>query len=248
MDIYGIIGKDISYSFSPDYFNNKFRRLGINAEYKIFELSEANEFPEFIAGNPEIKGLSVTIPYKRSLHRFMDFIDVPASICGSINSIKIKHKNNKTFLSSYNTDIIGFERSIKPILKNSKIIKALILGSGGASNAISYVLRKQGILFCIVTTKPAKLLHYNYSWLDKNVMLDNLLIINCTPLGTYPNAEESPNIPYEYITDKHILYDLIYNPSETLFLKLGREHGATCINGQKMLELQADASWDIWTK
>lgn len=248
MDIYGLIGKDISYSFSPDYFNKKFERLGINAEYKIFELDDAKEFPEFIARNPDIKGLSITIPYKRALGQYMDFIDGPSAICGSINSVKIKQKKDKAFLSGYNTDIIGFEESIKPLLKNRKNLKALILGSGGASSSIAYVLRKYGILFSFVTTKPPKLLHHNYSWIDKYVMSENLLIINTTPLGTYPNAEESPNIPYEYITDKHILYDLTYNPPETLFLKKGSEYGAICINGQQMLEIQADASWDIWTK
>ncbi len=248
MDIYGLIGKNISYSFSPDYFNKKFEQLGINAEYKIFELSEAREFPEFLARNPEIKGLSVTIPYKRALGQYMDFTDEPASICGSINSIKIDQKNNKASLSGYNTDIIGFEKSIKPIIKNKKNIKALILGSGGGANSVAYVLRKLGILFCFVSRKPEKILHFNYSWLDEREMHDNLLIINTTPLGTHPNANEFPPIPYQYLTDKHILYDLVYNPSETLFLKKGREHGAYCINGLSMLELQADASWDIWTK
>lgn len=248
MDIYGLIGKNISYSFSPDYFNKKFDKLGIDAEYKLFELNDAKEFPDFITNNPEIKGLSVTIPYKRALGQYMDFIDEPASISGSINSIKIDHKNNETVLSAYNTDINGFEISIKPLLKNRKNVKALILGSGGGANSVAYVLRKLGILFCFVTRKPEKILHFNYTWLNEHEMHDNLLIINTTPLGTYPNVKDFPPIPYQYITDKHILYDFIYNPSDTLFLQKGRENGAYCMNGLKMLELQADASWAIWTK
>ncbi|MAE08473.1 MAG: shikimate dehydrogenase [Bacteroidetes bacterium] len=248
MDIYGLIGKNISHSFSPDYFTKKFNELGIDAEYKLFELNDAKEFPEFISNNSEIKGLNVTIPYKRALGQYMDFIDEPASICGSINTIKIGHENNETFLSGYNTDIDGFEKSIKPILKNRKNVKALILGSGGGANSVAYVLRKLGILFGFVSRKPEKILHYNYTWLGKHEIHDSLLIINTTPLGMYPNDKDFPPIPYQYITDKHILYDLIYNPSETLFLQKGREHGAFCMNGLEMLELQADATWDIWTK
>lgn len=248
MDIYGLIGKNISYSFSPDYFDKKFDKLGKNAEYKLFELNDAKEFPEFIINNPEIKGLNVTIPYKRAVGQYMDFIDEPASICGSINTIKIDRKNNETILSAYNTDVDGFEKSIKPILKNRKNLKALILGSGGGANSVAYVLRKLGILFCFVTRKPEKILHFNYTWLNEQEMHDNLLIINTTPVGTYPNVKDFPLIPYQYITDKHILYDLTYNPSDTLFLQKGHERGAHCINGLKMFELQADASWKIWTK
>ena len=247
MDIYGLIGKNISHSFSPDYFNKKFDELGIDAEYRLFELNDPQEFPQFIANNNEIKGLNVTIPYKRALGQYMDFIDDPASLCGSFNTINIETTDDKQILSAYNTDIDGFEKSIRPILKNKKNIKALILGSGGAANSVAYVLRKLGILFCFVSRKPEKILHFNYTWIDEREMRDNLLIVNTTPLGTHPNDKAFPPIPYQYITDKHILYDLIYNPAETLFLQKGREKGAYCVNGLKMLEFQADASWDIWT-
>lgn len=248
MDIYGLIGKNLSHSFSPDYFNKKFQKLGIDADYRLFELKDAQEFPEFIANNPNIKGLNVTVPYKRSLGQFMDFIDEPVNITGSINTIKVVRKNNKTILSAYNTDVVGFEKTIRPILKNKNIIKALILGTGGSANSVAFVLRKLGIMFSYVTRKPCKIMHTHYSWLDKEKISENLLIINTTPEGMYPDNDSFPQIPYQFITDKHILYDLIYNPSDTIFLQKGREHGATCINGLKMLELQADASWKILRK
>lgn len=248
MDIYGLIGKNISYSFSPEYFSKKFVELEIDAEYKLFELDDPREFPQFIANNPKVKGLNVTIPYKRALGQYMDFIDEPASICGSINTINIETADDKQVLSAYNTDIDGFEKSIKPMLKGRKQIKALILGSGGAANSVAFVLRKLGILFCFVSRKPEKILHFNYTWLDKREMHDNLLIVNTTPLGTHPHEKDFPPIPYQFITDKHILYDLTYNPADTLFLQKGREQGAFCVNGLNMLELQADAAWEIWNK
>ena len=248
MDIYGLIGKNISHSFSPDYFNEKFKKLGINAEYRLFELNDINEFPELITNNPEIKGLNVTSPFKKSLGQFMDFIDDPVDVTGTINTIKVERENNETYLSAYNTDIIGFEKTIKPILKNNdNNIRALILGSGGGSGAVSYVLRKYGILFFFISRKPLKLLHSSYSWIDQAEMEDKLLIINTTPLGMYPDVDNYPPIPYEYITEEHILYDLVYNPDETLFLKKGCERGATCINGLEMFKIQADESWKIWS-
>lgn len=248
MDIYGLIGKNISYSFSPDYFKGKFRKLGIDADYRLFDLDDIEEFPELMADNPGIKGLNVTIPYKRSLGRFMDIIDRPVHITGSINTIKVARKNNETILSAYNTDVIGFEKTIRPILKKRKNINALILGTGGSANSVAYVLRKLGILFCFVTRNPFKTLQTHYTWLDEEKIHENLLIVNTTPVGMYPDKDDFPQIPYEYLTDKHILYDFVYNPSETFFLQKGRKHGATCINGLKMLEIQADASWKIWRK
>ncbi len=246
MDTYGLIGKNLSHSFSPDYFKKKFQNLGIKADYKIFELNDITEFPKLIANNPDIKGLNVTIPYKRSLSQFMDFVDEPVKITGSINTIKIQRKNNKILLSAYNTDVIGFEETIVPLLKKKENVKALILGSGGSANSVAYVLRKFGIEFSIVSRNPSGSGQVSYQMIDKEIIKTHLLIINTTPIGMYPDIGSLPQLPYDHITDKHILYDLIYNPSDTLFLQKGREHGATCINGLKMLEIQADASWSIW--
>ncbi len=248
MDIYGLIGKNLEHSFSPAYFNKKFKEMGVDAEYRIYDLDNIEEFPDLIDNNPDIKGLNVTIPYKRSLGVYMDFIEEKVNITGSINTIKIVRKNNGIKFSAYNTDVIGFEETIRPIIKRMRNINALILGTGGSANTVAFVLRKLGILFSYVTRNPSKLMHTHYSWVNKRIINENLLIINTSPMGMYPENNKFPEIPYELLTDKHILYDLIYNPAETVFLKKGREQGATCINGQKMLELQAEASWKIWTK
>ncbi len=246
MDIYGLVGKKLTHSFSPDYFNNKFKKYGIKAEYKLFEINHADEFPDFIAAHPEIKGLNITIPFKRSLGRYMNFIDKPVQLSGSINTVKISHGKQGSILSGYNTDIVGFEKTIKPLLKNKKRLSALILGSGGSAKSVACVLRKLGVLFHFVSRNHGEILQNNYEWLNKEIISGNLLIINTTPLGMFPNINDVPPIPYEFITNKHVLYDLIYNPAETVFLKKGSEQGAICRNGQKMLELQAEASWKIW--
>ncbi len=248
MDTYGLIGKNLSHSFSPEYFKEKFRRLKINAEYKLFEITDIEEFPEIVAQNPNLKGLNVTIPYKRSMKQYMDKIEDPVHISGSLNTIKFLKKNGQTILHGYNTDIVGFEKTIKPYLKGKKDIRAMILGTGGSSNSVAYVLRKLGILFYFISRNPSKILHSRYNWIEQEDVENSLLIINTTPVGMFPEFESSPNIPYEYISGDHILYDLVYNPTDTLFLKKGKEKGATCINGQKMLEIQAEASWKIWRK
>jgi len=248
MDVYGLVGEKLSHSFSPDFFNNKFRKLGIKSEYKLFELQSSDNLPELIADNPDIKGLNVTIPYKRAVARFMDYIDKPAMLTGSINTIKIKYKKNKPILYGYNTDVVGFENSIKPLLKNKTCVDAIILGSGGSAKSVAYVLRKYGILFNYVTRNKTEITHRKYNWLCKETIEENLLIFNATPVGMYPNIDESLPIPYEHITKHHILFDLIYNPKETLFLKNGSKQGAICVNGLEMLKIQAEASWKIWKK
>jgi len=248
MDIYGLVGEKLTHSFSPDYFNKKFKKLGIKAEYKLFELKSADEFPEFIANHPEIKGLNITIPYKRSLSMYMDYINKPVQLTGSINTVKITQNGKGPILSGYNTDIIGFEKSLKPLIKHKKNITALILGTGGSAKSIACVLRKQGILFHFVSRNHREVLQNNYESITRETLSTNHLIINTTPVGMYPNSNDVPAIPFEFITNKHILFDLIYNPTETVFLKKGRARGALCTNGQNMLELQAQASWKIWKK
>ena len=248
MDIYGLIGKNLEHSFSPAYFNKKFQKMGIDAEYRIYDLDSIEEFPDLIANNPDIVGLNVTIPYKRSLGVYMDFIEEKVNITGSINTIKIVRKNNGINFSAYNTDVVGFEETIRPIISRMRNSNALILGTGGSANTVAFVLRKLGVLFSYVTRNPSKLMHTHYSWVNEKIINENLLIINTSPMGMYPDNNLFPDIPYELLTDKHILYDLIYNPAETVFLKKGHEQGATCINGQRMLEIQAEASWKIWSK
>ncbi len=248
MDIYGLIGKNLRHSFSPVFFEEKFRKSGINAEYRLFEIEDPDEIPRIIEDNPDLRGLNVTIPYKRSVSRYMHKVDKSVQITGSLNTIKISRKRGNTKITGFNTDIIGFEETIKPYLCDDPKLRALVLGTGATANSVAYVLRKLGILFSFVSRKPSKTLHIKYSWIDGVDVSSSKLIINTTPLGMYPNIDTAPELPYNMITHDHILYDVVYNPAETLFLKKGREQGATCINGQKMLEIQAEASWKIWNK
>jgi shikimate dehydrogenase len=248
MRLYGLVGKKLDHSFSPDYFSEKFRKLKVDAEYKLFEIDDVNEIIDIINENPNLAGLNITIPYKQKVMGIVDEIDHQVQITGSINTIKVIRKRNSIKLRGYNTDIIGFEKTLKPLIKGRNGLKAMILGTGGSSGSVAYVLRKNGVLFCYASREPSNMLHLNYDWIDKIDMHSYRLIINTTPLGMYPNVNEAPNIPFECITDNHILYDLVYNPVETLFLRKGNEMGATIMNGQKMLEIQADASWKIWNK
>ncbi len=248
MNTYGLIGKNLAHSYSPEYFKEKFRRLKIDAEYKLFDIDSIEEFPEIIKQNPNLVGLNVTIPYKRSVKTYMDKISDPVHISGSLNTIKISKNKGQTLLTGYNTDIIGFEKTLKPYIKGRRDIRAMILGTGGSSNSVAYVLRKLGILFHFISRNPSKILHSKYNWIDREDVKNNTLIVNTTPVGMFPELDSSPDIPYDYLTPNHILYDLVYNPADTMFLKKGKEQGATCINGQRMLEIQADASWKIWKK
>ncbi|OYX25878.1 MAG: shikimate dehydrogenase [Flavobacteriales bacterium 32-35-8] len=239
----GLLGKNISYSFSRNYFKSKFEKEGITGiSYDNFDIEDISTFPSIIKNTNGLKGLNVTIPYKQAVMPFLDKIDKKAKAIGAVNTIKIK-KNGK--LVGYNTDCYGFKKSIKPLLKTHHK-KALILGTGGASKAIAYVLNELKIEYNFVSRTTSKDVLLTYDDLNETLIKDFDIIINCTPLGTFPNVENCPNIPYEGITEKHIMYDLIYNPLETKFLKLGKEHNATTINGLKMLELQAEKSWSIW--
>ncbi len=239
----GLLGRHIAYSFSRTYFKNKFEREGIkNCTYENFDIGRIELFPNIIKNTPHLRGLNVTIPYKQEVIPFLDEMDEVAEEIGAVNTIKIT-KNNK--LIGYNTDCYGFEKSLVPLL-SSNHKSALILGTGGASKAIAYSLKKLGISYYFVSRSASKQVKYIYSDLTEAIIKQHLIIINCTPLGTFPNVDDCPNIPYEAITDKHVLYDLIYNPEETTFLKQGKAYGATICNGQRMLELQAEKSWSIW--
>ena len=240
---FGLVGKNISYSFSKKYFSEKFQKLGLTSlEYKNYDLPAIEEFP-FITYHCEeyFKGFSVTIPYKQSIIKYLDELEGDALKIGAVNTIKVTDDNR---LIGYNTDVHGFQKSIEPLLENHHK-KALILGTGGASKAVAYALEKLNIEYTFVSRNVTEnsLL---YSLLTKEIIEDNTIIINCTPLGTHPNIEDSPNIPYEFITGKHLLFDLIYNPSESKFLSEGNSRGAIVKNGLEMLELQAEKSWEIW--
>ncbi len=248
MKLYGLLGKTLTHSFSKNYFDNKFDKMGINAQYQLFEMEKLEDLHLFAEKYPELKGLNVTIPYKREVLVQLDGMSKVVEMVGSANVIKIVRLDGKIKLFGYNTDVIGFEKTLKPLIKGRKFLRALILGGGGVAHAVSYVLRKQGIYYCYITRNPKKIQDAGYSWINEKTMQDYQLIINTTPLGMYPKINACPEIPYQYITKNHILYDLIYNPEKTLFLKKGEENGAIIKNGLDMLKIQADESWEIWRK
>ncbi|MDX1829904.1 MAG: shikimate dehydrogenase [Lutibacter sp.] len=240
---FGLVGKNISYSFSKKYFTEKFEKLNLkNYKYVNFDIPEIEEFPFLLYHREEeFRGLNVTIPYKQSIIKYLDDLSENAKAIGAVNTIKITHDNE---LIGYNTDIYGFINSIKPLL-NIESKKALILGTGGASKAIAFSLKKMGIDFKFVSrSKSGNVLLYNE--LDEKILENHQIIINCTPVGTFPNINEKPQIPYSFITKNHIAFDLIYNPEETAFLKAAKKKGAKIKNGLEMLQLQAEKSWEIW--
>jgi shikimate dehydrogenase len=240
---FGLVGKNISYSFSQKYFTEKFKQLGLNSyNFKNYDILEVEEFPFILYQREEdFRGLSVTIPYKESVIKYLDELKGDALKIGAVNAIKITEDNR---LVGYNTDVYGFQKSIEPLLKDHHK-KALILGTGGASKAIAFALEILGIEYTFVSRNVADN-SMLYSLLTEQIITENTVIVNCTPLGTHPDIENAPNIPYNFITDKHLLFDLIYNPLETKFLIEGKKRGAIIKNGLEMLELQAEKSWEIW--
>ena len=247
MQKYGLIGYPLKHSFSIGYFNEKFRSEGVDAEYVNFEIPSINDFMEVIEENPNLSGLNVTIPDKEQVIPFLDSLDPDTAKIGAVNVIKIiRQPKGKVKLVGYNSDIIGFTQSIQPLLLPSHK-KALLLGTGGASKAVFHGLKNLGIesVFVSRTHKPGML---TYEELTPEVMAEYTVIVNCTPVGMYPKVDFCPNIPYEYLTPNHLLYDLLYNPNVTLFMKKGEERGAITKNGLEMLLLQAFAAWEIWHK
>lgn len=241
MKTYGLVGKNISYSFSRNYFNEKFSAEKISAIYRNFDLQDLDELPLVLKGNPELAGLNVTIPYKEKVLHLLDEIDSEAQEIGAVNTIKFVEEGR---LKGYNTDHYGFTESIKPFLKDHHNA-ALILGTGGASKAIAFALQKMGISYTYVSRSP-KENDLQYEDLDKVILSNNQLIINCTPVGTFPESNAYPPVPAEHFTKEHLVYDLIYNPEETQLMKLARQQNATAVNGLQMLELQAERAWEIW--
>ena len=240
IDKFGLIGKDISYSFSKKFFSKKFINEGLNnCSYENYDISSISELLEVI-NDTKIKGLNVTIPYKESVIELLNHIDPIAKKIGAVNTIKIDKQNK---LLGYNTDYIGFKQSLESNISNQK--RALVLGTGGASKAIVYALKTLNIKTLLVSRKKREE-SITYEDISNQIIKDHRIIINCTPLGTYPNIEECPKIPYQYITERHLCYDLIYNPIKTKFLILSEKKGASIINGNEMLENQAMESWKIW--
>jgi len=245
MDKYGLIGYPLGHSFSISYFNQRFTDEGINAKYMNFEIPSIDELPVVIAKHPELRGLNVTIPYKEKVMNFLDSISPEARAIGAVNVIRVTHEGNKTLLKGFNSDVIGFTQSIEPMLDRKWHKKALILGTGGASKAINYGLKALG-LDTIFVSRYERHGMIKYEDVTPEVIREYNVIINCTPLGMYPRVDECPDLPYEAMDSHTILYDLIYNPDQTLFMRKGAAQGADVKNGLEMLLLQAFASWEFW--
>lgn len=236
--VYGLIGKSLGHSFSKQFFTEKFLREGIAAAYINFELPSIQEI-HHVFEIENLKGLNVTIPYKTAVMDFLDEIDDLALKIGSVNTIAIR--NGKKI--GYNTDAYGFQQSIKPFLRNVHE-RALILGTGGASKAVAYVLENLGINVAFLTRNPTASNHFGYEQANDRMMNAFKLIVNTTPLGTFPNTDEIPSIPTAYFTPEHLVVDLIYNPEKTKLLKLAEEGGADILNGYSMLQHQALKAWE----
>lgn len=247
MKTFGLIGYRLGYSFSKGFFTEKFEKEGLTEhEYVNFELDSIEEFPRIFEKNDHIAGLNCTIPYKQQIMPYLDEIDSEAAQVGAINTVKIIRQPDGLKLKGFNTDIYGFENSLKPMLQD-KHQKALILGTGGASKAIKHILGKLGIDYVSASIEDELLeKEIRYQQIDEALLKERLIVINATPLGTFPKVDTCPDIPYEFLTGDHVLFDLVYNPEETLFMKKGKEKGAAVKNGLEMLHLQAIKAWEIW--
>jgi len=244
MKTYGIMGFPLTHSFSQKFFTQKFKKEGIgNCQYEVYPVGSAAEIKNLIKTDPTLEGLNVTIPYKRSVLTYLDDSDKLPTGLRACNCIRIKE--GRTI--GYNTDVIGFERSLLPFLKEHHT-GALVLGNGGAAEAVKFVLKKLKLNYKIVSRKIHTDADLTYGDLTESVIEQNKLIINTTPLGSFPNIDECPDIPYGFLTARHLLYDLVYNPEKTLFLQKGEAFGAMIKNGYEMLELQAEESWRIWNE
>ena len=245
MQKYGLIGYPLGHSFSKNFFNQKFESEHIDAQYINFEIPSIKDFKDVLKFNPDLHGLNVTIPYKEQVIPYLDDLDEDARLIGAVNVIKFARGFlGKTKLIGYNSDVIGFRRSIEPLLTDSHR-RALILGTGGASKAVFHGLKQLGVESTFVS-RTAKEGCITYSDLTREMMDRYTVIVNTTPLGMFPNVDSCPDIPYEWLTPNHLLYDLLYNPDETLFMRRGKERGAVVKNGLEMLLLQAFAAWEIW--
>ena len=244
MKKYGLIGYPLGHSFSMGYFNEKFKNEGIASSYENFEIPSITELKNVLNINPDLRGFNVTIPYKEKVMPYLDSISIEAREIGAVNVVKVERDGKDAKLYGYNSDVIGFSRSIKPLLRPGHK-HALILGTGGASKAVNYGLHKLG-LDTLLVSRSKKDNTIQYEQITPELLNEYTVIVNCTPCGMSPHFDECPDIPYDSLDSKHLLYDLIYNPDETLFLRKGKEQGATVKNGLEMLLLQAEAGWEIW--
>lgn len=245
MRTFALIGFPLSHSFSKKFFTEKFEKEGIkDCSYELFPIAEVNELPQLLDSNPSLCGLNVTIPYKVTVMSLLTDIDEAALTIGAVNCISIATKAGKKVLKGYNTDAYGFAESLKPLLQKHHQ-KALIFGDGGAAKAVKYVLDQLQIDYLVVVRNPAPNAIL-YSEVNAEILATHTLLINTTPLGMTPNLHASPLIPYQFVTDKHLAYDLVYNPEETEFLNKVKANGGQIKNGFEMLQLQAERSWYIW--
>ncbi|HEX7902805.1 MAG TPA: shikimate dehydrogenase [Chitinophagaceae bacterium] len=242
MRLFGLIGYPLAQSFSKKYFDEKFESEGLtDCRFQNFSIASIEEFPKLLNANPDLQGMAVTIPYKQAVLKYLDStVDIPAGL-QACNCIRIKEGK----LSGHNTDHIGFEKSLLPLLKPYHQ-KALVLGNGGATEAVIYSLKRLNIGYSIVSRKIHKGSSLTYADVNENIIEEHTLIINTTPLGMYPKMDEAPEIPYQFISNRHLLYDLVYNPEKTLFLQKGEERDASIKNGFEMLVLQAEENWQVW--
>ena len=240
MKKFGLIGKSLKHSFSKSFFEKKFADLKTDAQYVNYELNEISEFP-LIAKGEGLSGLNVTIPYKESIIPYLDDLDITAKQIGAVNCVQFKDGK----LTGHNTDAFGFKQLIKPFFE-SHHERAIIIGTGGASKAVNFVLEELGVSVIYLSRNPKKRNEFSYDDVNENMMRFNKIIVNTTPVGMFPNVDEAPAIPYEFLTPQHLVIDLIYNPKETMFLQKAKAHGAVTINGETMLHQQAERSWEIW--
>jgi len=246
MKCYGLIGFPLSHSFSENYFTEKFIREGItDCTYDNFPLAHIGLLNRLITEKDNLCGLNVTIPYKEQVIPFLHSVEEEITHIGAVNTIKVIRNGSNFHLKGFNTDVHGFSASLRPFLKGH-FKNALILGTGGASKAVAYVLKKMGIVVTYVSRAPKQPGHISYEQLTRQIISSSQVIVNASPVGMYPNIGSCPPIPYQYLTPDHVLFDLIYNPPETIFLAQGRKMGVAVINGTQMLHLQADKAWEIW--
>lgn len=247
---YGLIGYPLEHSFSARYFSEKFRKLNIDARYDLYPLKKLGEFPDLMSSHPDLAGLNVTLPYKEKIIGYLDEMSADAREIGAVNVISIRREpipERKVRLKGYNTDWIGFSRSLKPLLRKD-LTDALVLGTGGASKGVAYALRELGIGITFVSrqNKEHRDNLLTYAELTKEIIERHLLIVNTTPLGTYPAIDTYPELPYQFLTPDHLSYDLVYNPEVTRFMSLSRRYGARVKNGLEMLHIQAEEAWNIF--
>ena len=243
MKLFGLIGYPLGHSFSKKYFDKKFNDENLsNCNFELFAIKDINEFHKLIKDNNNLKGLAVTIPYKQSVLPFINYVTVAATEIGAVNCIKFIDGNT----TGHNTDVVGFEKSLVPLLQPHHT-KALVLGTGGSSKAVQYVLKQLNIDYLLVSRDATNILNcINYNDINEQILLEYSIIVNCTPLGMTPNENNMPAIPYNLLSANHLLYDLIYTPEKTIFLKKGEVKGCTIKNGFEMLVIQAEENWKIW--